>query len=154
MTPLNKQSISKLYFLFKWSLFIPKYEVPISLKTNWMFTEEKMITEILKGCIEICQLVVNVPSTFSQCNAREKNSCSRQCISDLFNTLMGLIFARWKKLFFAKIYFCEFGLSKIFARINFRKFGLSRFFAKIYFGETDLDIKQQISKENKKTVFF
>ena len=57
-------------------------------------------------------------------------------ISYLFNrcdvTLTGLTFAR--------IYFCEFGLSKIFARI--------------YFRETDLDIKQKISKENKKTVFF
>ena len=53
-----------------------------------------------------------------------------------------------------KIVFREFGLSKIFARINFREFGLSKIFARIYFREIDLDIKQKISKENKKTVFF
>ena len=40
-----------------------------------------------------------------------------------------------------------------FARINFREFGLFKIFTRIYFRETDLDIKQKISKENKKTVF-
>ena len=55
----------------------------------------------------------------------------------------------------AGIYFREFGLSKIFTRINFREFNLSKIFARIYFRKTDLDIKQKISKENKKTgVFF
>ena len=56
----------------------------------------------------------------------------------------------WREFIFANLVFPKF-----WRRLgNFRKFGLSKIFARIYFREADLDIKQKISKENKKTVFF
>ena len=68
---------------------------------------------------------------------------------------MGLIFAwiHFRKV--KKIVFHEDLYSRIWSFQNFRKFGLSKSFARIYFREINLDIiKQKISKENKKIVFF
>ena len=53
----------------------------------------------------------------------------------------------WREFIFANLVFPKF-----WRRLgNFRKFDLSKIFARIR--EADLDIKQKISKENKKTVF-